>query len=216
MSNHFESKQATRSELRKHFRQCRNALSAEHKHSAKKALAQRLMQFVNEQPSIQTVAVYLSNDSEPDLHAFIEALWQANIRVALPVIHPVVAGHLLFVHYTPTTQMHENRYGIAEPKLACQQVIPLSQINLMCMPLVAFDAQGNRLGMGGGFYDRTLAHYRRQAYPNLQLMGIAHDCQQAPSLPTEAWDIPLAHVLTPSKHWQFAATGTLSTDSSSE
>lgn len=206
----------SRQQLRKHFRQCRNELSASDKRTANQNITQKLTQFISKNPGVQTVAAYLSNDGEPDLSAFIEAMWAANIRVALPVLHPVVAGHLLFLNYTSQSKMHQNQFAIAEPKLACQQIIPIAKIDLICMPLVAFDSQGNRLGMGGGFYDRTLAGCHRNAYPNLQLMGIAHDCQQATQLPTEKWDIPLAHVITPSKHWQFSTHSAFSTDSSAD
>ncbi len=98
--------------------------------------------------------------------------------------------------------MSTNRFGIIEPQLNCQQIVPLSTIDIICTPLVAFDQQGNRLGMGGGFYDRTLTqwhHQRLGPYP----IGLAHDCQEVDSVPTEHWDVPLPEILTPTRrlHW---------------
>ncbi len=70
------------------------------------------------------------------------------------------------------------------------------------MPLVAFDSQGQRLGMGGGFYDRTLAQTDLMKKSPLRI-GLAHDCQYLDYLPVEPWDLPLAWVLTPKHTYQF-------------
>ena len=67
------------------------------------------------------------------------------------------------------------------------------------MPLVGFDAAGNRLGMGGGFYDRTLAFMQRVPRPSPVLIGVAHQCQQEAQLPAAAWDIPLQLIVTDKK-----------------
>lgn len=67
-------------------------------------------------------------------------------------------------------------------------------------PLVAFDEYGQRLGMGGGFYDRTLQNWQHY---KMQPVGYAHDCQLVEKLPVEEWDIPLPAVVTPSKVWEW-------------
>src|SRR5690606_40461575 len=64
------------------------------------------------------------------------------------------------------------------------------------LPLVAFDARGNRLGMGGGFYDRTFARAPRARTLRPRLVGLAHHFQQVASLPAEPWDIPLDAIAT--------------------
>ncbi len=93
-----------------------------------------------------------------------------------------------------------NRLKIREPKLDVRDVLPLDQLNVLITPLVAFDQQGQRLGMGGGFYDRTLQNWRQHG---IQPVGYAHDCQLVDALPIEEWDIPLPAVVTPSKVWQW-------------
>jgi 5-formyltetrahydrofolate cyclo-ligase len=115
----------------------------------------------------------------------------------LPVLHPVVAGHLLFLRIHPQTEWHSNLFGIQEPHVRCQDICPLADIDLILLPLVGFDAKGNRLGMGGGFYDRTLAGLTPSH--KTQLWGVAHDCQRVDTLPCAGWDIPLHAILTPSQ-----------------
>lgn len=77
-----------------------------------------------------------------------------------------------------------------------RDVLPLAELDVLVTPLVAFDVSGQRLGMGGGFYDRTLQNWQQY---RLQPVGYAHDCQQVDSLPSEEWDIPLPAVITPGK-----------------
>ncbi|EEG85357.1 5-formyltetrahydrofolate cyclo-ligase [Proteus penneri ATCC 35198] len=79
-------------------------------------------------------------------------------------------------------------------------VIPISNIDIIFTPLVAFDTQGQRLGMGGGFYDRTLENWQQKSfYP----MGLAHTFQQVDYLPIANWDVPLPEIITPNKKWSF-------------
>ena len=77
----------------------------------------------------------------------------------------------------------------------------------LLFPLVAFDNAGARLGMGGGFYDRTLSHwhqhYKQQNIVKPYPIGLAHNCQLVDSLPSESWDIPLPEIITPSMHYKF-------------
>ena len=118
------------------------------------------------------------------------------------MLHPFTPGHLLFLRYTATTPMTRNRYGIAEPELDVQQVLPHSMLDIICTPLVAFDEAGNRLGMGGGYYDRTLAcWHEHQLGP--RPLGLAHDCQQVDAVPQAQWDVPLPQIITPSRSWHF-------------
>ena len=146
------------------------------------------------------VAIYLANDGELDAMPFIKWCWQQQKQVYVPVLHPFCAGHLLFLLFERHTVMVKNHYGINEPVLSVNNVCPLNQLDVLCTPLVAFDQSGARLGMGGGFYDRTLSNW--QQYP-LYPIGLAHDCQQVEHLPTESWDIPLPKIVTPSKTWQW-------------
>lgn len=148
----------------------------------------------------RTAALFLSFDGELDTQPLIDQLWRAGKQVCLPVLHPFSPGNLLFLHYHPHSELVVNRLKIAEPKLDVRDVVPLSQIDVLVTPLVAFDEQGQRLGMGGGFYDRTLQNWQQYG---LQPVGYAHDCQGVEALPVEQWDVPLPAVVTPSKLWEW-------------
>ena len=187
----------TRQQIRQQIRLRRRALTPEQQTQFALLAADRMMAY----PPVllaHTVAVFLSFDGELDTRPLIDQLWRAGKRVYLPVLHPFSPGNLLFLHYHPSSDLVVNRLKIREPKLDVRDVLPLSQLDVLVTPLVAFDADGQRLGMGGGFYDRTLQTWRQH---RLQPVGYAHDCQQVDALPTEQWDIPLPAVITPSKTW---------------
>ncbi|TRX54586.1 5-formyltetrahydrofolate cyclo-ligase [Thalassomonas sp. M1454] len=195
-----------RQALRKQVRKCRQQLSINDQQQAAIDLCQQLIQ----QPSIinaQTISVYLANDGEISLEPFIQWCWQQNKKVYLPVIHPFSSGHLLFLHYQQTTTLVANKYNILEPKLAVTNVLPFNQLDVLIAPLVAFDAQGNRLGMGGGFYDRTLSSWHNQKILSEQVhlspIGVAHDCQLLTAIPSQHWDIPLPQIITATKHYSW-------------
>ena len=187
----------TRQQIRQQIRQRRRALTPEQQTQFALQAADRMMAY----PPVllaQTVAVFLSFDGELDTRPLVDQLWRAGKRVYLPVLHPFSPGNLLFLHYHPSSDLVVNRLKIREPKLDVRDVLPLSRLDVLVTPLVAFDAAGQRLGMGGGFYDRTLQNWRQH---RLQPVGYAHDCQQVDALPTEQWDFPLPAVITPSKTW---------------
>jgi 5-formyltetrahydrofolate cyclo-ligase len=145
---------------------------------------------------VNSIACYIANDAEINPHEIIHYCWQQGKCVLLPVLHPFSKGHLLFVEYQPNSATRKNIYGIDEPITTSTNIHTLDTIELIFTPLVAFDAKGNRLGMGGGYYDRTLAPIRRDSLAT-QLIGLAHTCQQTDKLLTDSWDIPLNGIATP-------------------
>jgi 5-formyltetrahydrofolate cyclo-ligase len=184
-----------RSQLRKQLRQARNGLTQADQQIASQLIVDQLENYLRPYAQLR-IAAYLANDGEIDLHLAFKAFWQAQKTTYLPVIHPFSRQHLLFLQYNAQTSMVKNRFGIAEPQLACPQVCPVHTLDFILMPLVGFDSQGNRLGMGGGFYDRTLAHMEQWS-SRPKLIGIAHACQQVDVLPVENWDVPLDAIITP-------------------
>ncbi len=188
-----------RRHIRHTIRQRRRLLTDEVQRSEAQRAASRALTFTP-LATAQRVALFLSVDGEIDTQPLIKALWQQGRELFLPVLHPFSHGQLLFLRYTPTTALIINRFQIPEPPLDVRTVLPLAQLDALIVPLVAFDAQGQRLGMGGGFYDRTLMHWQRY---NFTPIGYAHDCQQMGTLPAERWDIPLPAIVTPSRLWRW-------------
>ncbi|MDC9623040.1 5-formyltetrahydrofolate cyclo-ligase [Xenorhabdus sp. XENO-7] len=188
-----------RKSIRKQIRQLRHNLSPEQQ----SRFAQQVAQNAMSHPKIQQankIALYLAFDGELDTRPLIQQLWQQNKQVYLPVLHPFNQHHLLFLHYHAETSLNCNRFNIEEPPLDVRQVLPVSELDVMFIPLVAFDSTGQRLGMGGGFYDRTLAKWQQQ---NFYPIGLAHDFQLVNSLPSASWDIPLPEIITPEKIWRW-------------
>lgn len=187
----------SRQDIRKMIRRRRRALTEQQQIDFGEQAATRMMAYP---PMVMshTVALFLSFDGELDTQPLIEQLWRAGKRVYLPVLHPFSRGNLLFLHYHPHSELVVNRLKIHEPRLDVRDVLPLSELDVLITPLVAFDEQGQRLGMGGGFYDRTLQNWQQHG---IRPVGYAHDCQLVERLPVEEWDIPLPAVVTPSKTW---------------
>lgn len=187
----------SRQQLRQAYRQRRQALSSSEQLTARARIAQQLTQLDSVAQATK-IACYLSNDGEVDLTLLIENCWYRGIAVYLPVLHPFRKGNLLFIQYRQNYSLNVNKYGIAEPVLDVSYVCPVADLDVVLTPLVAFDAQGNRLGMGGGYYDRTLS--KVASTPTAPaLIGISHDCQHAPALPSQGWDIPMHQIVTPTQ-----------------
>lgn len=198
-ANTLQTNEYSRISLRRAFRDKRNQLTTKQQTDAANAvlsLAIASKVFNN----CTSVGVYLTNDGELDTSQIIKYLWAQDIAVYLPVLHPFSKGYLLFLHYTPSTKMKANNYGILEPLLDVTKLCPVAQLDIILAPLVAFDDKGNRMGMGGGFYDRTIKGITRE---QTRLIGLAFDEQKTESLPTQVWDIPLPEILTPSTLFSF-------------
>ena len=192
LSNRMKSIQQTlRNQLRQQIRKTRANLTALQQQQAEDSITQQALALIEER-NAQHIALYLSFDGEISTDKLIKILWAQGKQVYLPVLHPFNPNHLLFLRYLPDTPMLKNKFGILEPKLNVQSVLPLEELDILFTPLVAFDKQGNRLGMGGGFYDRTLQNWRNSSFIPV---GLAHQCQQVEQLPTEAWDVPLHQIL---------------------
>jgi 5-formyltetrahydrofolate cyclo-ligase len=151
----------------------------------------------------QRIACYLANDGEIDPIYIIEQAWLRGKQVYLPVLQPLKNNQknkLRFAPFKLESSMCINKYGIQEPVAHPNQTLGAQQIDLMLLPLVAFDANNNRLGMGGGYYDRSLAYlsnrqYNRKPY----LIGLAHELQKTDQLPVGKWDVRMDAIVTEEK-----------------
>lgn len=191
----FQTNQAQRKQLRRELRTRRRNLNPLQQKRAAFALTRQLLRHPQVLRS-RHIALYLPNDGEIDPGFFIEVARRMGKACYLPVLHPVYQNRLWFIRFDRTTALVPNRFGIPEPAKGPALRRAARALDLVLLPLVGFDPQGGRLGMGGGFYDRTFAFKLQQEQRSPYLIGLAHECQCVPSLPTAPWDVPLDAVIT--------------------
>jgi 5-formyltetrahydrofolate cyclo-ligase len=186
----------TRNALRHELRARRQELSApEQTHAAHQLIAHlaatRLYRVS------RRIAVYLPNDGEIDPVPLMARIWETNKICYLPILSRLQHDRLWFAPFTQKTPLAANRFGILEPVVPARTWVRAQELDLILMPLVGFDTHGNRLGMGGGFYDKSLAFLRhRRLWRKPHLIGLAHDFQRVKKLDACAWDVPLQGVAT--------------------
>lgn len=144
------------------------------------------------------VAAFLGMPGEVDLRPCFGAAWQRGVRIYVPHIVSRRDGRMVFVPLEPDAPLRGNMFGIAEPLHGARGRIPVRHLDTILVPLVGFDAQGHRLGMGAGFYDRALRPRldRTQPFRRPRLIGIAYSIQQVARLDPASWDVALDLVVT--------------------
>ncbi|GAB3748837.1 5-formyltetrahydrofolate cyclo-ligase [Lysobacter olei] len=184
---------AERRQLRTLLRGHRRALPPATRMAAAEQLATRLLTLPFA-PTQGYVAGYWAMDGEIALHA-----WQLRLPPGCVYCLPVLGDddRLRFAPWRSGDALVTNRLGIPEPDLGPDSLLDASQLTLAVMPLVGFDATGQRLGMGGGWYDRTFALRHEQPAPPY-LVGAAFDVQRVDALHAAEWDVPVDGVCTES------------------
>lgn len=191
-----------KSTLRRQLKATRNALKPPARRQAARA-SLRLALRHGLLLRAKRIGVYLPHSGEFDAHLMLNQILLMRRECYVPVL-PQRGRVLRFARIRHDSQMTRNRYGIAEPLDA--RPVRARQLDLLLMPLVGFDHQGFRLGMGGGFYDATLAFMRhRRSWRKPRLVGIAYECQRVESLPHDPWDMPLDAVLTERQLYRFGS-----------
>jgi 5-formyltetrahydrofolate cyclo-ligase len=191
--------QADRSTLRKQLRHKRQSLSP----SQQRLASRQLAKTISRQGLLrkhQHIAFYWANDGEIDPALLLALAHRRHRHCYLPVLN--ANNSLRFIRYRPGDKLKNNRFGIPEPVNRQHTRKPWA-LDLVFLPLVGFDRQGGRLGMGGGFYDRTFKAQRLN--PKLaasRLIGLAHQCQEVDLLAVKSWDVPLSAIVTDREHIQ--------------
>ncbi len=184
-----------RGTLRREIRRLRKSLGPTEQRACAKALARNLMGAVRLRRS-ERIGCYLAQDGELDLAPVMERLRNLGRQLYLPVLR---GPQLWFMPLGPQTRLVKNRFGILEPDAPGSARCAPQAMDFVLAPLVAFDDQGRRLGMGGGYYDRTFAYLlNRQYWRRPHLIGIAYDLQRVPVLRACEWDVPLDGIATES------------------
>jgi 5-formyltetrahydrofolate cyclo-ligase len=181
-----------KADLRHTLRLRRRNLDQAHRAEAARAVAKAL-DDIPDWRQLQRIALYLAADGEldpGDIACHCRALGRS---LYLPRVDS--RGTMTFALWREGTVLERNRYGIPEPPASAPQC-DAAGLDLLFLPLVGWDRRGNRLGMGGGYYDRALAGARDPATGRPLLVGLAFGLQEVPSLPVQDWDIRLDFVLT--------------------
>ena len=144
------------------------------------------------------IALYHPSNGEVSL----DGIWRAAPMHGRYCYFPVCVGeHLCFTPATPATPFVKNKYGIPEPDVPFEDAIEPEELDLILMPLVAFDPFGVRIGMGKGFYDKTLSNISQQKHKPT-VLGVAYQFQMQPYLSKQPWDVLLHGTVTESEvYW---------------
>lgn len=138
--------------------------------------------------SAKHIALYMSHLGEIDPFLLAVKGVSQQKTIYYPKVHK---GELLFVPLKSETSFVKNHFGILEPELKNDEGTSPNMLDIIFLPLMAFDKKGTRLGFGKGFYDKTLKHSRPKS-----LIGLAYDFQEQPWIKSESWDVPLDMVIT--------------------
>ena len=195
----------SRPQLRRMLRKARRALTPSEQRQAALGLYRQLAQHPLFRRA-KHISLYLPTDGEIDPRLLLRAAQRRGKATYLPVLSAWPRTKMVFQRVRPGDKLSPNRFGILEPRVNVHQQRKVWALDLVLLPLVGFDSEGGRLGMGGGFYDRSLAYLaRRKSWRKPTLLGLAHECQQVERLAQASWDVPLAGTVT-DKHWYVAQT----------
>ena len=195
----------SRPQLRRMLRNARRALTPSEQRRAAIGLYRQLAQHPLFRRA-KHISLYLPTDGEIDPRLLLRAAQRRGKATYLPVLSAWPRTKMVFQRVKPGEKLLPNRFRILEPRVNAKRQRKVWALDLVLLPLVGFDDAGGRLGMGGGFYDRSLAYLaRRQSWRKPTLLGLAHECQKVDRLAQASWDVPLAGTVT-DKQWYVAKT----------
>lgn len=190
----------SRQQLRTQLRKARRALNPSQQRQAARGVYRQLAQHPLFRRA-RHIALYLPMDGEIDPRLLLRAAQRRGKKTYLPVLSAWPRTKMVFQRVRHGEKFRPNRFRIPEPRINPAQQRNVWALDLILLPLVGFDDAGGRLGMGGGFYDRSLAYQaRRKTWQKPVLLGLAHECQKVERLAQASWDVPLQGTVT-DKHW---------------
>ncbi|CAH0992873.1 5-formyltetrahydrofolate cyclo-ligase [Sinobacterium norvegicum] len=179
--------------LRQQLRRKRRQLSSNQQRIASRTVCHSIIKL-KEFRRAQSIGLYLANDGEIDPWPLCQAALSAGKKVYLPIVGDNYT--LSFHRYQRHQRLRRNRYNIQEPLRRTRRITSLKTLDLLIMPLVGFDRYRNRIGMGGGFYDRALSFKQRHKHKKPSLFAIAHQFQQCQPLSPQSWDVRVDKVIS--------------------
>ena len=150
------------------------------------------------------IAIYWPFDGEISPLPLVHKCRNQPVKFFLPSLPHFKWQPMHFCRFTSKSKLENNRFGIPEVIFSRKNSLTAKELDVVLMPLVGFDSKGNRLGMGGGFYDRTFSYLaQRRSMHKPKLIGLAYEFQHIDSLESEPWDIPLTAVVTEKTVYSF-------------
>ena len=181
----------TNDELRQRNRKRRAAIAQDNLNEAAKKLCQRIIELPEYQQA-EKIAAYFAVNGEISLAPVIDHALALGKKIYLPNLDQ---KSLRFSPYFSEQRMRINKFRLPEPDVTDDEMLQPNELDLVLAPLVVFDANRNRIGMGGGFYDRSFS-FRKQGADKPVLIGVAHELQKVDKLVPEVWDVQLDKVVT--------------------
>ena len=170
----------------------RRSMSAIERAHASRRITDRLFR-AHEFTSADSIACFLPMEDEVDMHPVFARAWRAKKRIFAPVID--THDEMKFTVLQPETTIVRNRFGLWEPESDFE--IEPEKLDVVVTPVVAFDNSCNRIGMGGGHFDRTFAFLgSKRNWIRPKLIGLAFDCQKVEKISPKPWDIRLYQVFS--------------------
>lgn len=176
--------------LRKRVRRKRDSLSSMQIKTKSQQITDKLLS-ITELNGFNTIMLYLSMESEVQTFTLLQRLLTLNKVVLAPVMEPVKKKLLPYQIVNPEVDLINNKYDIQEPDPKRCKLLSPSEIELVTVPGVAFDAQGYRIGYGGGYYDRFLKGCQKALW-----VGLAFECQLVEDAVCATWDLPVHKIVT--------------------
>ena len=199
---------SVQSNIRRNIRAARRSIAP----TAQRVAARNIARYIEKHPlflSSRRIAFYWPNDGEIDPTLALARALAAGKSCYLPVLYKGGENRLLFGCVNACGRFNRNRFGIPEPEIARDGWVFAIELDLILTPLVAFDDDGNRIGMGGGFYDSSLRHLRLERHwRRPYILGLAHEFQHVDSIGRNAWDVPLRGAITDQHIYNFDTKGT--------
>jgi 5-formyltetrahydrofolate cyclo-ligase len=185
-------------QLRSKHRKDRAALDSGVLQSNAISLQSRLEQLPQYRHATR-IAAYIAIKGEIDLSQLMVAGAAQGKQFYLPILN---GESMHFAAWNPGQELVKKGFGLLEPDVPIDACVNPRELDLVLAPLVVFDPQCNRIGQGGGFYDRTFAHRRETAETSPCLVGVAHQSQCENQLQPESWDVPLDFIVTDSATYE--------------
>ncbi|HEY6529239.1 MAG TPA: 5-formyltetrahydrofolate cyclo-ligase [Cellvibrionaceae bacterium] len=176
--------------LRRQLRAYRRSLSPAQQRRAALGLAQAFLRL-SPLNKANTIALYIAGDGEINPNLLVRRLVALGKQIYLPRLN-TQGNSMVFARYQIGDQLKPSCLGVLQPLPSAPQ-LAAQALDIVALPLVGFDRYGNRLGMGGGFYDRR---FDFDCAHRPFLVGLAHEGQEVEMLPVEPWDIPLNWIAT--------------------